>query len=311
MARDIIIDTDPGQDDCLAILLALASPELNLLGLTAVAGNVGVDLTAANALKICALAGRADIPVFAGCDRPLLRAPRHAAHVHGASGLDGAALPAPLRPLGGFHAVDWLIATLMSRPDRATTLLAIGPLTNIALALRREPRIATKIERLAIMGGAFACGGNMNAVAEFNIFVDPEAAEIVFAAGVPILLAPLDLTYQVRAGEAEIARIEALGRPSSAAIAKLLRFYAAHESVDPARPGVPLHDVCAVASLIDPSLFRGRDAFVAIETQGQITLGQTVADWRGVTKQPVNAHILLQPDCPRFFDLLVERLGRL
>lgn len=307
--RPIIIDTDPGQDDCFAILLALASPELEILGLTTVAGNVGVELTARNALKICEIAGRTDIKVFRGCDRPLLKPLRSASEIHGKTGLDGADLPEPRMALQSAHAVDWLVETLMARPDGGTTLVALGPLTNVATALRREPRIAGKLVELVIMGGASRAGGNVTPAAEFNIHVDPHAAEIVLSSGVPIALMPLDVTHQVLATKARRERIRNLEGRAAATVAALLEFYAKREQVGP--DGVPLHDPCTIAYLLDPSLFRGERIHVAVELTGTHTTGMTVMDWRHRTGLPVNCLVLREVDHERFFALLTERLGRL
>ncbi len=308
-SRPVIIDTDPGQDDCIAILLALASPELQILGLAAVAGNVGVDLTAANALKICEIAGRPDIKVFRGCDRPLEKPLTIAPEIHGKSGLDGADLPPPRMALQGDHAVDWLIATLMGRPARGTTLVALGPLTNVATALRREPRIAQKIDELVVMGGASRALGNVTPAAEFNIHVDPHAADIVLAAGIPNLLMTLDVTHQVLATKARRDRIRDLGTPAAATVARLLEFYAERERVGP--DGVPLHDPCTIAYLLDATLFRGERINVAIELAGTHTTGMTVMDWRRRTGRAPNCLVFREVDHERFFALLTERLGRL
>jgi purine nucleosidase len=307
--RSIIIDTDPGQDDCLAILLALASPELEILGLTAVAGNVGVELTARNALRICAIAGRGDVKVFRGADRPLLRPLRTAPEIHGRTGLDGADLPEPRAALQPEHAVDWLVRTLMRRPDRGTTLVAIGPLTNVALALRREPAIVGKLEEIVIMGGASRAGGNVTPAAEFNIHVDPHAAAVVLGCGAPIALMPLDVTHHVLATPARRDRIRAIGTPAAATVTQLLDFYAEREKI--AAAGVPLHDPCTIAYLVDPTLFRGERIHVAVELAGEHTQGMTVMDWRRRTGQTPNCFVFREADDERFFALLTERLGRL
>jgi purine nucleosidase len=312
MPIPIIIDTDPGQDDCIAILLALASPELEVLGLTAVAGNVPLALTAKNALKICELAGRAQVPVFAGCDRPLLEPPLTAETVHGRTGLDGAELPEPRARLRPAHAVDWLIETLMARGDAGTTVVAVGPLTNIAMALRRAPTIADKIDRLVIMGGSLKVGGNVTPAAEFNIAVDPHAARIVFESGIEIALFPLDVTWKVRLGPAQIARIRALARPAARTVADLLAFYVeSQRQHEGGAAGAPLHDACTIAWLIDPTLFRGNRVAVRVETEGALTRGMTVADWRGKWGVSANCLAFDEADAPRIFDLLCERLGRL
>ncbi|HWA46307.1 MAG TPA: nucleoside hydrolase [Hypericibacter adhaerens] len=312
MALPIIIDTDPGQDDCIAILLALASPELQVLGLTTVAGNVSAPQTARNALRICALAKRRDLPVFAGCERPLLNQPYHAPEIHGESGLDGAHLPEPRTKLQPRHAVDWLVETLMSR-DEPTTIVAVAPLTNIAMALRREPRIADKIKRLVIMGGALRVGGNMTPAAEFNVFVDPHAAAIVFDSDIDIALFPLDVTWKVRVRYEHVERLRAAKGAAAHTVADLMDFYLGTEAMAQSGQdkGAPLHDACAIAWLIDPTLFRGSRLSVRVETGSPLTLGQTLPDWRGLWDRPANVEAFEDADAPRILDLLIQRLGKL
>jgi len=294
----IIVDTDPGIDDALAILLAAASPEIEILGLTIVAGNVSLAQTTENALKLCALANRADIPVVAGADRPLLRAPR-IARSHGTTGLDGADLPPPDARPQTVHAVDWMIETLNTAPPASVRLIAIGPLTNVALALRRAPEIAAALAEVVIMGGATPkIGGNMNDYAEFNIFVDPEAAEDVFGRGLPITLVPLDLSYQMMATPERIERFAAIPGPVGRAVAGMLRHYHVGDGY--------LHDPITIARLLRPGLFTGRRAAVTIETQGGRS-GETRFEWR----DDGPCHVLLEGEAEPFFDLLVERLARL
>jgi purine nucleosidase len=313
MALPLIIDTDPGQDDCIAILLALASPELQVLGLTTVAGNVAAPLTARNALRICELAKRSDVPVFAGCERPLINPPHHAPEIHGESGLDGAHLPEPKMKLQPQHAVDWLVATLMARGDHATIIAAVAPLTNIAMALRREPEIANKIAKLVIMGGSLRAGGNMTPAAEFNVFVDPHAAEIVFASGIEIALFPLDVTWKVRARQEHVDRLRASKSAAARTVADLMDFYLGTEAMAEGgrHIGAPLHDACAIAWLLDPTLFRGSRLAIKVETGSPLTLGMTVPDWRGLWGGPANVEAFEEADAPRIFDLLIERLERL
>lgn len=307
--KKIIIDTDPGQDDAVAILLALASPELEVLGLTTVAGNVPLALTSLNALMVCELAGRRDIPVYAGADRPLLKALVTAEFVHGKTGLDGPTLPEPTLALADGHAVDFLIDTLM-REDRVT-LCPLGPLTNIALALAREPRIAARIERIVLMGGGGFEGGNITPAAEFNIYVDPHAADLVFRSGVPITMAPLDVTHQALTSRARVAAIRALGTPLGEAVAQWLEFFERFDEQKYGQEGGPLHDPCVIAWLLRPELFTGRDCHVAIETASPLTQGMTVIDWWGVTGKPANAHVLGGLDADGFYALITERLARL
>jgi purine nucleosidase len=313
MALPLIIDTDPGQDDCVAILLALASPEFQVLGLTTVAGNVAAPLTARNALRICELARRRDVPVFAGCERPLVDQPYHAPEVHGESGLDGAHLPEPKIKLQPQHAVDWLVETLMKRGDRSTTIAAVAPLTNIAMALRREPRIAGKIAKLVIMGGSLRAGGNMTPAAEFNIFVDPHAAAMVFDSGIEIALFPLDVTWKVRVRQEHVERLRATKSAAAHTVADLMDYYLGTEAMalGGRDAGAPLHDACTIAWLLEPKLFRGGRLAIKVETASPLTRGMTVPDWRGLWGGPANVEAFEEADAPRVLDLLIERLGRL
>jgi len=307
----IIIDTDPGQDDAVAILLALASPELEVLGLTAVAGNVPLALTARNALKVVELAGRADVPVYAGADRPLERALVTAEYVHGKSGLDGPDLPEPTTPLAPGHAVDFLIETLRREPAGAVTLATLGPLTNIALAFRRAPDVVGRVARIVAMGGGAFEGGNTTPVAEFNILVDPHAAAEVFAAGVPVVLHPLDVTHRTLTRADRIAGFRGLGTRAGHATADLLEFFERFDEAKYGSDGGPLHDPNVIAWLLRPEIYRGRDVNLEVETVSELTMGQTVIDWWGVTGRKRNAHVVREVDDDAFFALLIERIGRL
>lgn len=307
----ILIDTDPGQDDAVAILLALASPELELLGITTVAGNVPLALTTRNARTVLELAGRRDIPVCAGCDRPLARTLRTAEHVHGKTGLDGIALPEPTLPPDARHAVDFIVQTLMERAPRTVTLCPLGPLTNIASALRREPALAARIRAIVLMGGGFSEGGNITPAAEFNIHVDPEAAEIVFRSGVPITVLPLDCTHQALTSRARIAAIRASGTRVTEAVAAWLEFFERFDVAKYGSAGGPLHDPCVIAWLVAPALFSGRFVNVEIETGSALTLGMTVVDWWGVAGRAPNALVLRHIDADGFYALLAQRLARL
>ena len=311
MTHRIIIDTDPGQDDAMAILLALASPEIELLGITAVAGNVPLNLTARNARTVCELAGRPDVKVFAGCDAPLTRKLVTAEHVHGKSGLDGADLPAPKMPLQPTHAVDFLIDTLRTEPAGTVTLVPIGPLTNIATALTRAPDIAPRIRRIVLMGGAYFEVGNITPTAEFNIYVDPEAAEITLNAGIPLTMLPLDATHQALTTRPRIEAFRALGTPVSQAVCGWLDFFERFDVEKYGAEGGPLHDPCTIAWLLAPDLFQGREINVEIETRGRFTTGMTVADWWRVTDRPPNTLFIRNLDAEGFFRLLTERVGRL
>ncbi|PTW50117.1 nucleoside hydrolase [Rhodovulum kholense] len=312
MPRKIIIDTDPGQDDAVAILLALASPEdLEVLGITAVAGNVPLALTQKNARIVCELAGRPDIRVFAGCDRPLAGALVTAEHVHGKTGLDGPALPDPTMPLQDAHAVAFLIETLRAAPEGEVTLCPLGPLTNIATALREAREIAPKIREIVLMGGAYFEVGNITPTAEFNIFVDPEAASIVFASGVPLTVMPLDVTHKALVTKPRNDAFRALGTAAGDAVAAMTDFFERFDRKKYGSDGAPLHDPCVTAYLIRPDLFRGRHVNVEIETEGRFTRGMTVADWWGVSGRAPNATFMGDIDAAGFFALLTDRLGRL
>jgi purine nucleosidase len=311
MPRPIIIDCDPGQDDALALLLALASPsELEVLAVTAVAGNVPLALTQENARKIVELAGREGLAVHAGAARPLQRSPTTAEFVHGKTGLDGADLPSPTLPLSPIHAVDALIDHLRAHPPGTLTLCALGPLTNLALALLKAPDIAPRIREIVLMGGAIG-EGNITPSAEFNIYVDPHAAKLVFESGIPLVMHGLDVTHQALVTPARLAAIEALRTPVSAAVTGLLTFYNRYDQTRRNRPGAPLHDPCTIAFLLRPDLFEGRDCHVAIETTGEHTLGRTVVDWSNRTPHPRNAKVIHTIDADGFFRLLTERLARL
>ena len=310
--RKIIIDTDPGQDDAVAILLALASPEdIEVLGITAVAGNVPLPLTTRNARIICELAGRTDVAVYAGCDAPLKRPLVTAEHVHGKTGLDGPVLPEPTMPLAEGHAVDFIIETVLAEPEGTVTLCPLGPLTNIAAALEKAPEIAARVQEIVLMGGAYFEVGNITPAAEFNIYVDPEAADIVFKSGIKITVMPLDVTHKALVTKARNDAFRALGTPVGVAVAEMTDFFERFDKEKYGSAGAPLHDPCVTAYVIKPELFTGRHINVEIETGSELTLGMTVADWWGVTDRAPNATFMGDIDAAGFFDLLTERLGRL
>lgn len=307
----IIIDTDPGQDDAVAILLAFASPEIEVLGITTVAGNVPLRLTQLNARKICELAGRHDAKVFAGHDRPLLRKLVTAEHVHGRTGLDGPDLPEPKLQLQPGHAVDFIVKTLMEREPGTVTLCVLGPMTNIASAIAKEPAIVPRIKRIVAMGGGFFEGGNVTPAAEFNIYVDPQAAEQVFASGIPLTLLPLDCTHQVLTTKARVEKFWAMRNATGPAIASLLEFFERFDEQKYGTDGGPLHDPCVIAWLLKPELFKSRDVNVSIETESELTMGMTVIDWWGVTDRKKNATVCRYVDADGFFRLLTERIATL
>lgn len=309
--RRIIIDTDPGQDDAVAILLALGSPEIEVAGITVVAGNVPLGLTQTNARKICELAGRPDIKVFAGASRPLMRQLVTAEEVHGQTGLNGPELPEPVMALQEQYAVDFIVETLMREESGSITLCALGPLTNLALALVREPRIVPRIREIVLMGGGFFEGGNITPAAEFNIYVDPHAADIVFKSGVPLVMMPLDVTHKVMTKAVRVAAIRNLDTTVGHAVADMLEFFERFDEKKYGSDGGPLHDPCVIAYLLRPELFTGRGCNVAIETASELTMGMTVVDWWGVTKRSANAHVMRDVDSDGFFALLTERLARL
>ena len=309
--RSIIIDTDPGQDDAIAILLALASEEFQVLGLTAVAGNVPLTLTESNARKICELAGRPETKVFAGCARPLVRSLVTAEEVHGKTGLDGPQLPAPTMPLQEAHAVDWIVDTLRAAPAGSITLCTLGPLTNIATAMVKAPDIVPRIAEIVMMGGAYFEVGNVTPTAEFNIYVDPHAAHVVFTSGVKLTMHPLDVTHKALMTRAWIDSLRALGTATGQAAAAMLDFYERFDMEKYGEAGGPLHDPCVIAYLLQPELFQGRDCNVAIETGSDLTMGMTVVDWWGVTDRPANCRVINQIDAEGFYELIRSRLARL
>lgn len=310
-AAKIIIDTDPGQDDAVAILLALASPELEVIGITAVAGNVPLSLTETNARKICELAGRPDIKIYSGAIRPLMRQLVTAEEVHGKSGLDGPDLPEPTMKLQPQHAVDYLVETLMAEPEGTITLCPLGPLTNIALALIKEPKIAGRIKQIVLMGGGYFEQGNVTPSAEFNIYVDPHAADVVLKSGVPIVMMPLDVTHKALTTRTRVEAIRAIGTPVGEATAALLDFFERYDEQKYGTDGGPLHDPCVIAWLLKPDLFSGHDCNVVVETMSELTMGATVVDWWGTTGRPKNAKVMRDIDAEGFFALLTERLAKL
>lgn len=312
MTRKIIIDTDPGQDDAVAILLALASPqELQVLGITAVAGNVPLALTERNARIVCELAGRPDMLVFAGCDAPLKRRLVTAEHVHGKTGLDGPQLADPVMPLQPQHGVDFIIETLRREPAGTVTLCPLGPLTNIATALQKAPDIVSRIQEIVLMGGAYFQVGNITPAAEFNIYVDPEAADIVFKSGIPIVVMPLDVTHKALTTAPRIEAFRAIGTEPARMVAEWTDFFERFDKEKYGSAGAPLHDPCVIAYLIQPDMFSGRHVNVEIETQSALTLGMTVADWWRVTDRAPNAMFMGSLDADAFFALLTDRIGRL
>ena len=306
MSIPIILDCDPGHDDAIALLLALASPEVEVLGVTTVHGNQTLEKTTANALRVLDLAGRTDIPVAAGADRPLMRELTVASLVHGDSGLDGPTLPPARHDPLGEHAVDFLERTIAASPV-PVTLVPTGPLTNIALLLERTG--GANVERIVSMGGA-AAEGNMTPAAEFNIWADPEAAQAVYHAGLDVTMIGLDVTHLALTTPAIQARLRTAGAIGSF-VADLVDFFAVYHRETYGWDGAPIHDAVAVAHVIQEGLVTTIDRNVEIELESDICRGRTVVDrWRR-TDRPVNAHVGVDLDVDGFFDLLVERIGRL
>lgn len=308
--RKIIIDCDPGQDDAVALFLAMASPaEIELLGITAVAGNVPLELTQRNARLMCDIAG-SGVPVYAGCAEPMQRRLQTAEYIHGNTGIDGIDVVEPKSPLHEQHAVDFIVETLRSAGDDEITLVPTGPLTNIATAFSRDPGILAKVREIVFMGGAMREGGNRTPSAEFNVLVDPEAADAVLRCGRPITQMGLDVTHQVLSTCERVERIRELGNPVARATAGMLGFFERYDLKKYSARGAPLHDPCTVAYLIEPGLFEGKLCNVAVETQSELTLGHTAVDFWQVTDRPKNVVWVHAVDADGFYALLTERLAR-
>lgn len=302
----IMIDTDPGIDDALAILLALASPEVQLEALTVVHGNCPLDQGVVNAIGILETAG-ANIPVAAGATLPLIRAPYTAEDVHGFTGLGYANLPATSRTPVKQHAVDLLIERLLAEPGEIT-VVAIGPLTNLALAIRREPQVTRAIRQLVIMGGSIRDGGNMSAAAEFNIFVDPHAAHIVFHAGIPTTLVPLDVTRRCRFTSEHIAQLSAINSTIARLIIDSTRYYIENNLKNGGDGSCALHDPLALAVAFAPDLVRTEECYVTVDLYSELSLGATIADLRLRSPSTPNMKVALDVDVERFVQLFIQRL---
>tara|TARA_R110002126_G_scaffold281712_1_gene429694 strand:- start:60792 stop:61745 length:954 start_codon:yes stop_codon:yes gene_type:complete len=311
MPMKVIIDTDPGQDDAVALLLALASEKLEILGMTAVAGNVPLELTEKNVRIVCELAGKLDVRVFAGAKAPMKKTLVTAENVHGKTGLDGPELPEPVMSLQPQHAVDFIVETILSEPAGDVTLCTLGPLTNIGLALQQTPQIADRIQQIVMMGGGFFEGGNITPAAEFNIFVDPDAAYDVFQSGIPIVMMPLDVTHKLLTTKKRLKRIKKLKTPVAKAVVEMLEFFERYDEGKYGTDGGPLHDPTVIAWLLQPELFSGRYCNVEIEKDSSLTCGMTVVDWWQVTDRSHNALVIRDVNADGFFDLLQEHLARL
>jgi pyrimidine-specific ribonucleoside hydrolase len=306
--RPVILDCDPGHDDALAIVLACASDGLEVLGITTVGGNAGLANTTRNALRILTLIGRTDLPVAAGADRPLVRTPLVQPLFHGETGLDGADLPEPEIALQAETAIE-LTAALVRASALPVTLVPTGPLTNIALFLRAFPALHGRIGAISLMGGSLGVG-NTTASAEFNIWQDPEAAAIVFDAGIPILMAGLDVTHQALVLPPDIARLEGLGTRTGRVFADLMRFFAIHHRNRYGWPGPPIHDAVAVGVLIAPWLIERRTMRIDIETGDGLSRGRTVGDEEGLGGRPANAEVEVSIDREAFLDLVIDAVAR-
>ncbi len=311
MLRRVIIDCDPGQDDAIMLLLALASPEeLEILGVTTVAGNVPLALTQRNARLICELTGRDDVRVYAGCPRPMVRELITAEYVHGSSGIDGMEIRDPRLPLQRQHAVDFIVEALMSSADESITLVPTGPLTNVAVAMVKEPSILPKIREIVLMGGAMREGGNTTPSAEFNILVDPHAAHVVFQCGRPIVAMGLDVTHQVLATPERVERIRALDHEVARAACGMLSYFNRFDTSKYGAEGAPLHDPCTIAYLLEPGMFQTRACNVAVEIHSELTMGHTAVDFWNVSGRAANARWVHAVDSDAFYNLLTERLAR-
>ncbi len=304
----IILDCDPGHDDAIALLLALASPEVQLLGVTTVSGNQTLEKTTANAIRVLDHVGRPDIPVAAGADRPLVRERHVAAEVHGETGLDGPELPPPSRPAQDGHAIEW-IAEAVSASTEPVTLVPTGPLTNIALFLAAYPALAEGIDRIVLMGGAVG-EGNVTPAAEFNIWADPEAAARVFTSGIDLTMVGLDVTHQALMTPEHVAVLAAAGR-AGRLVADLYGFYSRYHRDVYGWEGSPVHDAVAMARVIDPTLLATELRGVVVDTGPELSRGRTHADLSGRSKWPRNCHVAVSIDAERFLELLISRIASL
>ncbi|ATJ90219.1 hypothetical protein HK16_08395 [Acetobacter senegalensis] len=309
--RSLIIDTDPGHDDAFALFLALASPNINILGISAISGNIPVMASAENARRVVEIAGFPEMEVRPGAVMPLMRAARYAHDIHGKTGIDGYDWPMPANPPLSEDSIDWMIRTLLTHPAKSVTLLALGPLTNVALMLRRSPAAASRVRNIVMMGGGFFEGGNVSPAAEFNILVDPEAAAVVFTAGVPLTVMPIDCTQSALMPVDWKDRLAALGTRTGDACAGMISFFEQHGNRKFGTRTRPLHDALAMAWILWPELFSGKDCYVAIETGSTLTLGMTVVDWWGSTGLPANCHWVRSCAVEKIYELMFDSLAKL
>lgn len=307
-ARPLIIDCDPGVDDAIALFLAFAAPDaLDLRAITTVAGNVGGALTARNARLVREIAGREEVPIHAGCERPMVRAPVEAGDFHGESGLGDMRVREPKGPAAAQHAVPFLVETLMAAGPRSMTLAVTGPMTNVAMAMVLEPRIVDHIAEIVVMGGAKSEGGNITASAEYNIYADPHAAHVVLSSGAPVVMFGLDATHQARSTDERIAAIRAVGTPQALASADLLQFSANVERNIPGVTGAPLHDPCTIAYLLAPDLFELAACTIEVETNEGVAVGHTAVEMRGVKTS--HQKWAVRADGAGIYKLLIDRLA--
>ncbi|RKQ71138.1 purine nucleosidase [Litorimonas taeanensis] len=312
-SQKLIIDCDPGQDDAINLFLALApdaKADYEVLGITAVAGNVGLDKTERNTRLLCELTGRADMPVYAGCDAPLVYPLATAEEVHGREGLEGVDIHEPAMALQSQNAVDFIVETLLEAEEASIRLVVTGPMTNIAAAIQKDVRILPKIQDIVLMGGALREGGNITPSAEFNIYVDPHAAKVVFESGCPLVIFGLDVTHKVLSSATELERMKALNNPVAQAAYNLLTYYGRFDADKYGTDGAPLHDPCTMAYILRPELFSLKSCNIRVETESDLTRGHTAVDfWHG-TDLPKNCLWAYDVDCAGFFDLLVEQLSK-
>jgi purine nucleosidase len=311
MKKQVIFDTDPGPDDGVAILTALGSPLIEVLGVCAVAGNVHLHHTVRNVRKILELAERQDVRVFAGAEAPLARPLFMAEYVHGETGFDGYTLPEPSMPVQPQHAADFIVEEVMSHPPGTVTICALGPLTNIAMALERDERITGRLEQIVWMGGALSEGGNVTPAAEFNCYVDPEAAARVLSSGAQVVMMPLDVTHKAHVTADRIERFRTIGNKVGPIFADLLTYAKEFDWQKYGADRAPMHDPTTVVWLLQPELFSGRKVNVEVEAVSPLTTGMTVIDWWGVTNRQKNAYVVRDVDTEGFYDLIFESFCRL
>ena len=307
MTRKIILDCDPGHDDAIAMILAAGNPAIDLLGITTVGGNQTLSKVTHNTLSVARVARMSDVPVHAGCARPLVREVEVAEGIHGDSGLDGVELPEPISQIGSRHAVDYIIDTIMEHEPGTVTLVPTGPLTNIALAVRKEPRIAERVQEVVLMGGGYHTG-NWSATAEFNIIVDPEAAHIVFNEKWPLTMVGLDLTHQALATPEVEEKIKAIGSECSEFVLGLFAFFRKAYKEAQGFEHPPVHDPCTVAYLIDPSIVTTQKVPLDVELRGDLTLGMTVADFRAPAPEGCTTQVAVDLDHERFWNLVIQAI---